>query len=145
VTKPRKHIGILPGLPWAARKWLLGARPYFTDGDPGELRNSGIVRLRHLVVGGGDEDWERYLAALQKEYGPLVREKRRPKNALGRLGARPGRPVKPAAIWRPYRRDQRGPHATLPGAERIRNGRAQSPGSVGGFFSVDQSQEPVGA
>jgi hypothetical protein len=68
---------ILPGLPWAARKWLLGARPYWTDGDPGELRNSGIVRLQHLVVGGDDETWERYLAALRKEYGPLVREKRR--------------------------------------------------------------------
>jgi hypothetical protein len=74
VTARRKHIGILPGLPWAARKWLLGARPKFTD--DGELLNSGIVRLRHLVVGGGDENWERYLAELRREYGPLVREKR---------------------------------------------------------------------
>jgi hypothetical protein len=75
VTKPRKHIGILPGLPFSARRWLLGARPYFDDND--ELRNSGIVRLRHLIVGGGDENWERYLRDLQREYGPLVAEKRR--------------------------------------------------------------------
>jgi hypothetical protein len=74
VTRPRKHIGILPGLPFSARRWLLGARVYWDDND--ELRNSGIVRLRHLVVGGTDADWEAYLRDLEREYGPLVREKR---------------------------------------------------------------------
>ena len=48
MTKPRKHIGILPGLPFSARRWLLGARVYYDDND--ELRNSGIVRLQHLIV-----------------------------------------------------------------------------------------------
>jgi hypothetical protein len=75
VTKPRKHIGILPGLPFSARRWLLGGRPYFTD--DGELRNSGIVRLRHLIVGGGDAGWEKYLQDLQREWGPTVALKRR--------------------------------------------------------------------
>lgn len=94
MTKPRKHIGILPVLPFAARRWLLGARPYYTEGDPGELRNSSIVRLRHLIVGGGDEGWERYLKALRKEYGPLVREKRkiwRQRKAEARQRARAAR------------------------------------------------------
>jgi hypothetical protein len=75
VTKPRKHIGILPGLPWAARKWLLGARVYYDDND--ELRNSGIVRLQHLIVRArSDEDWQRYLDELQREWGPTVAAKR---------------------------------------------------------------------
>jgi sugar phosphate isomerase/epimerase len=92
VTKPRKHIGILPNLPFSARRWLLGARPYFDEND--ELRNSGIVRLRHLVVGGGDENWAAYLAALRREYGPLVREKReiwRQRKAAARERAREAR------------------------------------------------------
>lgn len=75
MTKPRKHIGILPGLPWAARKWLLGARVYYDDND--EIRNSGIVRWRHLILKlNDDEAWERYLQDLRKEYAPLIREKR---------------------------------------------------------------------
>jgi hypothetical protein len=92
MTKPRKHIGILPGLPWAARKWLLGARLYYDAN--GELRNSGIARLMFLGVGGDDERWKRYLAALRKEYGPLVREKRavwRERKALARERAREAR------------------------------------------------------
>jgi hypothetical protein len=93
VTKPRKHIGILPGLPWAARRWLLGARPYFDDA--GELRNSGIVRLQHLIVRARtDADWEGYLQNLQREYAPLIREKReiwRQRKALARERAREAR------------------------------------------------------
>jgi hypothetical protein len=75
VTTPRPHIAILPGLPFAARRWLLGGRVYHDDN--GELRNSSIARLMFLGVGGGDESWKQYTAALEKEYGPLVREKRR--------------------------------------------------------------------
>jgi hypothetical protein len=71
VTPSRPHRGHRLGLPWAARKWLLGARPYFADDDVGTLRNSGIVRLQHLVVRGGDENWERYLRDLQAEWGPV--------------------------------------------------------------------------
>jgi hypothetical protein len=93
VTKPRKHIGILPGLPFSARRWLLGARPYFDDND--ELRNSGIVRLQHLIVRARtDEDWERYLRDLQAEWGPAVREKRavwRQRKAAARERAREAR------------------------------------------------------
>jgi hypothetical protein len=74
VTKPRRHIGILPGLPFAARRWLLGGRLWYANG---ELRNSGIARLMFLGVGGDDERWKQYTTALQKEFGPLVREKRR--------------------------------------------------------------------
>jgi hypothetical protein len=80
VTKPRKHIGILPGLPWAARKWLLGARVYYDDND--ELRNSGIVRLQHLIIKARtDADWQRYLDGLQAEWGPVVRAKREVRQA----------------------------------------------------------------
>jgi hypothetical protein len=76
VTKPRRHIGVLPGLPWAARKWLLGARPELTE--DGGVTNSGIVRLRYLVVRGYTDDvWAKYLTDLQREWGPAVREKRR--------------------------------------------------------------------
>jgi hypothetical protein len=75
VTPSRPHRGHRLGLPWAARKWLLGARPYYDDDEI--LRNSGIVRLRHLIVRGSDEDWERYLRDLRREWGPVVREKRR--------------------------------------------------------------------
>jgi hypothetical protein len=93
VTRPRKHIGILPGLPWAARKYLLGARPYY--GADERLRNSGIVRLQHLIVRArSEEDWQRYLAELQREYGPLVREKRaiwRQRKALARQAAKQAR------------------------------------------------------
>ena len=105
VTKPRKHIGILPGLPFSARRWLLGARPYFDDND--ELRNSGIVRLQHLIVRARtDEDWERYLAELQREYGPLVAEKRavwRQRKAAARERAREAR--KAARTARKARRE----------------------------------------
>jgi hypothetical protein len=94
VTKPRKHIGILPGLPWAARKYLLGARPKFTD--DGELLNSGIVRLQHLIVRArSDEDWEKYLRDLQREWGPVVRAKRevwRQRKAQARERARLSQP-----------------------------------------------------
>jgi hypothetical protein len=75
VTKPRKHIGILPGLPFSARRWLLGARVYYTE--DGELRNSGIVRLQHLIIKArSDEEWQRYLDELQREWGPTVAAKR---------------------------------------------------------------------
>jgi hypothetical protein len=93
MTKPRKHIGILPGLPFAARRWLLGARPYFDDA--GELRNSGIVRLQHLIVRARtDEDWERYLRELQAEWGDVVSSKRaiwRERKAVARERAREAR------------------------------------------------------
>ena len=75
VTPSRPHRGHRLGLPWAARLWLLGARPYYDDND--ELRNSGIVRLQHLIVRARtEEDWQKYLAELQREWGPIVREKR---------------------------------------------------------------------
>jgi hypothetical protein len=93
VTKPRKHIGILPGLPFSARRWLLGARPYYDDND--ELRNSGIVRWRFLILHlADDEAWERYLRDLQTEYAPLIREKRalwRERKAQARERAREAR------------------------------------------------------
>jgi hypothetical protein len=93
VTKPRKHIGILPGLPFSARRWLLGARVYFTD--DGEIRNSGIVRWRYLILHlVDDEAWERYLAGLRKEYAPLIREKReiwRQRKAAARQAAKEAR------------------------------------------------------
>jgi hypothetical protein len=75
VTPSRPHRGHRLGLPWAARKWLLGARPYY-DADE-KLRNSGIVRLQHLIVKARtDEDWERYLRDLQAEWGPTIAAKR---------------------------------------------------------------------
>jgi hypothetical protein len=75
VTPKRPHRGHRLGLPWAARKWLLGARVYYDDND--ELRNSGIVRLQHLIVRArSDEDWQRYLDDLQAEWGPVIRAKR---------------------------------------------------------------------
>jgi hypothetical protein len=75
VTPRRPHRGHRLGLPWAARKWLLGARVYYDDND--ELRNSGIVRLQHLVIKArSDSDWERYLDELQREWGPTVAAKR---------------------------------------------------------------------
>jgi hypothetical protein len=76
VTPRRPHRGHRLGLPWAARLWLLGRRLYFHAA--GELRNSGIVRLQHLIVRARtEEDWQKYLAELQDTWGPLVREKRR--------------------------------------------------------------------
>jgi hypothetical protein len=76
VTPKRPHRGHRLGLPWAARKWLLGARPYYDDDEI--LRNSGIVRLQHLIVRARtDEDWERYLRDLQAEWGPTIAAKRR--------------------------------------------------------------------
>jgi hypothetical protein len=77
VTPSRPHRGHRLGLPFSARRWLLGARPYWTDGDPGELRNSGIVRLQHLIVKARtDEDWQKYLADLKREWGPTIAAKR---------------------------------------------------------------------
>jgi hypothetical protein len=93
VTARRKHIGILPGLPWAARKWLLGARVYYDDND--EIRNSGIVRWRYLILHLVDDAaWERYLQDLRKEYAPLIREKRavwRERKAAARQAAKEAR------------------------------------------------------
>jgi hypothetical protein len=93
VTKPRKHIGILPGLPFSARRWLLGARVYFTD--DGEIRNSSIVRWRYLILHLiDDEAWERYLAGLRTEYAPLIAEKReqwRQRKALAKQRAQEAR------------------------------------------------------
>jgi hypothetical protein len=75
VTPSRPHRGHRLGLPWAARKYLLGARVYYDDND--ELRNSGIVRLQHLIVRArSDEDWQKYLDDLQAEWGPVVAAKR---------------------------------------------------------------------
>jgi hypothetical protein len=75
VTRPRKHIGILPGLPWAARKWLLGARVYYDANY--ELRNSGIVRWRYLILHLIDnEAWETYLRDLRAEWAPTIAAKR---------------------------------------------------------------------
>jgi hypothetical protein len=89
VTKPRKHIGILPGLPFSARRWLLGARVYYTE--DGELRNSGIVRLQHLIIKArSDEEWQRYLDELQREWGPTIAAKRevwRQRKAVARQAA----------------------------------------------------------
>jgi hypothetical protein len=74
-TPKRPHRGHRLGLPWAARKYLLGARPYYDDDD--ELRNSGIVRLQHLIIKARtDADWQRYLDELQAEWGPVVAAKR---------------------------------------------------------------------
>jgi hypothetical protein len=74
VTPSRPHRGHRLGLPWAAKKYLLGARPKLTD--DGGIKNGCIVRLRHLVLKLNDEDWKTYLRDLRREYGPLVREKR---------------------------------------------------------------------
>jgi hypothetical protein len=78
---------------------LLGRRPYFDAA--GELRNSGIVRLQHLIVRARtEEDWQKYLAELQDTWGPLVREKRRvwrERKALARERAREARKAARAA------------------------------------------------
>jgi hypothetical protein len=95
-TPKRPHRGHRLGLPWAARRWLLGARVYYDDND--EIRNSGIARLRFLVVGGDDENWKRYLAELQREYGPLVPW---PRNAPGRPVDAPERHVTAAEALPP--------------------------------------------
>jgi hypothetical protein len=77
-TPKRPHRGHRLGLPWAARKYLLGARPYYADNGEGELRNSGIVRLQHLIIKARtEEDWQKYLDDLQREWGPVVAAKRR--------------------------------------------------------------------
>ena len=93
MTRPRKHIGILPGLPFSARRWLLGARVYYDTND--ELRNSGIVRWRFLLLHlSDDEAWEKYLQDLRKEYAPLIRAKRavwRQRKAAARERAREAR------------------------------------------------------
>jgi hypothetical protein len=75
VTPKRPHRGHRLRLPWAARRWLLGARPYYDENDA--LRNSGIVRLQHLIVRArSEEEWQKYLAELQAEWGPVVAAKR---------------------------------------------------------------------
>jgi|GraSoiStandDraft_41_1057321.scaffolds.fasta_scaffold50348_5 hypothetical protein len=114
VTPSRPHRGHRLGLPWAARKWLLGARVYYDDND--ELRNSGIVRLQHLIVRArSDEDWQKYLDDLQAEWGPVVAAKRaiwkarikRPASAPSRLVARLRK------LLGASRREQRGGPARL--------------------------------
>jgi hypothetical protein len=93
MTKPRKHIGILPGLPFSARRWLLGARVYYDDA--GELRNSGIVRWRYLILHLiDDEAWETYLRDLRREWAPTVAAKReiwRQRKAAARQRAKEAR------------------------------------------------------
>jgi hypothetical protein len=87
VTPRRPHRGHRLGLPWAARLWLLGRRPYFDAA--GELRNSGIVRLQHLIVRARtEEDWQKYLAELQDTWGPLVRAREARKAARAAAAAR---------------------------------------------------------
>jgi hypothetical protein len=91
-TPKRPHRGHRLGLPWAAKKYLLGARVKFTD--DGGVKNGCIVRLRHLILKLNDEDWEQYLRDLWKEYGPLVRAKReiwRQRKAAARERAREAR------------------------------------------------------
>jgi hypothetical protein len=84
---------------------LLGARPYYDDDEI--LRNSGIVRLQHLIVRARtDEDWERYLRDLQAEWGPTVAAKRtvwRQRKAMARERAREAR--RAAAEARKARRE----------------------------------------
>jgi hypothetical protein len=93
VTPSRPHRGHRLGLPWAARKWLLGARVYYDAN--GEIRNDGIVRLQHLIIKARtDEDWQRYLDELQAEWGPVVAAKRavwRERKALARERGREAR------------------------------------------------------
>jgi hypothetical protein len=95
VTPSRPHRGHRLGLPWAARKWLLGARPYYADDGEGALMNSGIVRLQHLIVRARtEEDWQKYLAGLQAEWGPTIAAKRRiwrQRKAVARERAREAR------------------------------------------------------
>jgi hypothetical protein len=94
-TPKRPHRGHRLGLPWAARKYLLGARPFYDDGGEGVLRNSGIWRLCFLVVKAKtEEDWRAYLADLQAEWGPVVRAKRavwRERKAVARKAAQEAR------------------------------------------------------
>jgi hypothetical protein len=102
VTPRRPHRGHRLGLPWAARKYLLGARSQLTA--DGGVRNGGIVRLRYLDLHlYGEKDWERYLRGLQREWGPLIRDKRRvwrERKAAARQRAREARRLRraPAAV-----------------------------------------------
>jgi hypothetical protein len=94
MASPRRpHRGHRLGLPWAARRWLLGARVYWTD--DGELRNSGIVRLQHLIIKARtDSDWEKYLRDLEREWAPTIAVKRalwRERKAAARQAAREAR------------------------------------------------------
>jgi hypothetical protein len=76
VTPRRPHRGRKLGLPFSARRWLLGARPRLT-GDGG-VANGGIVRLRHLIVHAStDAAWAAYLDDLQRQWGPTVRSKQK--------------------------------------------------------------------
>jgi hypothetical protein len=72
MTKPKPRLGRLPGLHMGALRLLLGAEPI------GGVKHGSIVRYRHLIAHCYSEaDWEAHKKALQKEFGPLVREHRR--------------------------------------------------------------------
>jgi hypothetical protein len=111
VTPRRPHRGHRLGLPWAARKWLLGARVEFTDS--GGVTNSGIVRLEHLIIKARTTaDWERYLRDLQAEWGPTIAAKRvvwRQRKAEARERAREAR--RRAAAARKALREEAAPRS----------------------------------
>jgi hypothetical protein len=92
VTPSRPHRGHRLGLPFAARRYLLGARVKFTD--DGGVKNGSIVRLRHLVLKLNDADWETYLRDLRREWAPVIAAKRevwRQRKAAARERAREAR------------------------------------------------------
>jgi hypothetical protein len=77
VTPRRARRNVRLGLPWAARKYLLGARPYFIDDDMGTLRNSGIVRWHYLIARIVDDvAWQKYLRDLEAEWQPVIAAER---------------------------------------------------------------------
>jgi hypothetical protein len=75
VTPRRPHRGHRLGLPWAAKKYLLGARVKFTD--DGGVKNGCIVRWRFLILHlADDEAWEAYLRDLRREWAATIAAKR---------------------------------------------------------------------
>jgi hypothetical protein len=101
VTPRRPHRGHRLGLPWAARKYLLGARSYFLDDDKGTLVNSGIERWRYLICRIIDDvAWQKYLRDLEAEWAPTIAGKRvqwKARKAAARQRAREARKAAAAA------------------------------------------------
>jgi hypothetical protein len=71
MTAPRPFLPRLPGLPFAARRWLVGADSWMDE--DGRVHNSGIVRWRYLIAKKPlAADWELFLASVWGEHGPGI-------------------------------------------------------------------------